>query len=156
MGDSNLRPEKAWSYEVGTDLQLSDSVKAGITGFYRDEKDLIDWVKSSPSDPFWQAKNIGKLTTQGLEPYIEFTPVKETKFSLQYTYLHRLTKDDNYISKYALRHPRHEVVATLLQELPYQFRAGLSLTYKKRPRERDYTILDGKLSKEIKNLQIYF
>lgn len=154
-GDPDLKPEHTLSYEAGIDADISDSLRAGLTVFYRDEKDLIDWVKSSPSDLVWQAKNIGKIITQGLEPYMEFSPANGTKFNLQYTYLRRIQKD-GYISKYILRHPRHEVVAALSQDLPYQFKAGLSLTYKKRPRERDYTILDGKLSKEIKNLQIFF
>ncbi|MBN1231798.1 MAG: TonB-dependent receptor [Candidatus Coatesbacteria bacterium] len=45
LGNPNLRPEKTTSYEAGLEHQFSENVMIGLTGFYKDIKDLIDTEK---------------------------------------------------------------------------------------------------------------
>jgi len=156
-GNPDLMPEKALSYEAGFDIYPKNNLQLGGTVFLRDEKNSIDWVKYSKTDIKWQVTNIGKMKTYGIEAYLKQDLWKDAKISLFYTYLgHLFDKDQGYISKYKLRAPTHQVNLNFIQQLPFQITATFSATYKKRPSERDYTILDAKISKNIDNFEIFF
>jgi iron complex outermembrane receptor protein len=66
VGDPNLLPETAWSYEGGLLWDQAGRCKAEVTVFERRERNDIDYVRSSPSD-LWRAENIGRLNFTGVE-----------------------------------------------------------------------------------------
>ena len=78
IGDPNLTTENAWSYEAGADIILNTNFKASITGFYRDQHNVIDYVTTpyaqmprkdnlSPTGTYALAKNIKAVKTSGIE-----------------------------------------------------------------------------------------
>ena len=78
IGNPDLSTENAWSYEVGADVILGNNFKASVTGFYRHQNNVIDYVITpysemprkinlSPTGTYALAKNISKVNTSGLE-----------------------------------------------------------------------------------------
>jgi len=63
MGNSELRPEEAWTHELGATLS-GNMFSANLSLFVRKGSNLIDWGRGSPEDP-WQVMNVSKTTTQG-------------------------------------------------------------------------------------------
>ena len=53
MGNPNLKPERAWTYEGGLDWNPAPRVRGDVTVFQRRERDGIDYYRASPAD-LWQ------------------------------------------------------------------------------------------------------
>ena len=66
LGNPNLRPERAWTYEGGADWAVSAKVRADVTVFERRERDGIDFYHENPAD-LWRAVNIDNLNFTGVE-----------------------------------------------------------------------------------------
>ncbi|MCW3089733.1 MAG: TonB-dependent receptor plug [Ferruginibacter sp.] len=78
IGNPNLGTENSWSYEAGADAFVSNHFKVSVTGFYRDQNNVIDYVTTPyadmprkenlvPNGVYALAKNIKKVTTRGIE-----------------------------------------------------------------------------------------
>ena len=46
LGNPNLRPERAWTYETGVDWVPSARLRGGLTVFERRERDGIDYYRT--------------------------------------------------------------------------------------------------------------
>ncbi|NQT95601.1 MAG: TonB-dependent receptor [Candidatus Omnitrophica bacterium] len=115
-GNKNLSSEEAMNYEAGCDISLNkeEKIKARCTFFRRDSKDLIDWIKKSSSDSFYQANNRAEVKTEGVEVELDAYILQWLKLKSTYAYIDSdIKKEDDYISKYALNHPDHKVGASL-------------------------------------------
>ncbi len=112
LGNPNLKAEKAISYEAGVDWHLPRNWRAFATGFDRDEKNGIDYVRSSPALP-WQAMNFDHLRFVGVETGVEGEVFHTQKVTLQYTALHGAQADEGgEQSKYVFNYPTQNAVAT--------------------------------------------
>jgi iron complex outermembrane receptor protein len=87
IGNPNLRPESAWSYEAGVDWLPSSQFKGYLTLFERKEHNGIDYFRTSPID-IWRALNIQNLTFRGIEAGIHWNPSTVNTFDIRYTELH--------------------------------------------------------------------
>jgi iron complex outermembrane receptor protein len=87
LGNPNLRPESAWTYETGIEWARSAHTSAEITLFDRQEHDGIDYYRASPTD-LWRALNIQNLSFRGIEATVRWTPSTVNNFDLRYTGLH--------------------------------------------------------------------
>jgi len=161
-GDSNLNPEKNWTYELGMDFRYNQLIGGGITVFKRKADNLIDWVKGTTSDP-WEAKNIDKMDTYGIEIESRFTPetlkgFNITELSLGYTYMDSNKDIGGLLSKYALNYLEHQFSSGIKFKFPKNCNLNTSLIYKQRVNQRHYFMLDAKLSKnnELRNLNIEY
>ncbi len=67
VGNPNLHPERAWSYEAGASLYPEEGVALHATGFLRYTSDLIDYARLSPADTIFLARNLHNVRTAGLE-----------------------------------------------------------------------------------------
>ena len=68
-GTPDLRPEVAWSGEVGVELR-GRRARFAVTGFFREADDLIDFARPVGSDPEttpWRSRNVESATYEGLE-----------------------------------------------------------------------------------------
>lgn len=83
LGNPNLLAERSWSYEAGADIRLSESIKASITGFYRQGSNLIDYLLTNyesipanesltPGGDYLYANNLSNLNTLGLELFVSY------------------------------------------------------------------------------------
>lgn len=84
IGNPNLEAEHSFSYEAGADLFIKNIFKISVTGFKRDQQDLIDWTPTpysemprktnlSPTGSYALAKNIARVNTSGVETDLHFT-----------------------------------------------------------------------------------
>jgi len=112
LGDSLLKPERAWENEIGVTAVLKNfSYHSAV--YLRNTDDNIDWVKNS-EESVWQVKNIGKTRVFGLESSmsLSFGSLMNIKTGFSYTQImHELP--ESYISKYALQVPVLKSFATL-------------------------------------------
>ncbi|MEM1271216.1 MAG: TonB-dependent receptor, partial [Bacteroidota bacterium] len=67
LGNPDLRAERAWSAEAGTDLYLPGGLDVHATVFGRRTNDLIDFALLTPADTVFRAQNLLEVDTQGFE-----------------------------------------------------------------------------------------
>lgn len=155
VGNPELVIEEAWSYELGGDFGLNTWLHSRITLFFRNGRNLIDWVRKDFLSP-WEAVKIGKVYTYGMESLWEVELKSSTRLSLAYTFLQSQSEElENYISKYALSHPQHQVSLGFGFPLPWGIQENLRGIYKQDKNKKGYFVLDGLLSKTIGQLEFY-
>jgi len=111
-GSPGLRPERAWSYEVGLDWNASERLRGEATVFHRRERDGIDYLRRSPAD-IWRAANIQRLDFTGVEAALVTTPWRSQRLEFSYTALHGAQDAlAGLYSKYAFNYPVHSGVVS--------------------------------------------
>lgn len=148
IGNPDLNPEEAWSYEAGLKFK-NRFIKSNLSFYYRDSKSLIAWVKPIGADPNskWETQNLTNVITKGLSisnrfqlnmGFIDY-------INLDYNYLDQNSNSTGFETKYSLNYLKHNLVFninhTILNQVnfswnvKYQDRAGGYLKY-------DYNIND--------------
>jgi iron complex outermembrane receptor protein len=129
LGNPNLRPESAWTYEAGMDWLPSAHTRAELTVFDRREHDGIDYYRNSPTD-IWRALNIQNLTFRGVEAGLHWTPSAVNTFDLRYT---ALNGSQDTISagatKYTFNYPKNSGVFswTITPQFNFLFRTRVGV-----------------------------
>lgn len=155
VGNPRLIVEEAWSYELGGDFGLNTWLHSRTTLIFRNGRNIIDWVRRDSLSP-WEAVKIGRVYTYGVESLLEIGLRSSTRFSLGYTFLKSESEQwENYISKYALSHPQHQVSLGFGFPLPWGIRQNLKGIYKQGGNKRGYFILDGRLCKTLGQLEFH-
>lgn len=115
LGDPNLKPEEAWTYEAGFVFEYADFLVQS-NYFLRDASTLIDWQKNNPSDPTWLAMNVNGNQTQGAEVQVTYNsklPILKTA-RLAYTYLTSSKINTvNTTSRYVYDYLPHQVIGSV-------------------------------------------
>jgi iron complex outermembrane receptor protein len=159
IGNPDLETERAWSYELGGDLNLKAWMRASITLFMREEDDLIDWVglKSEPeSTRIYYVKNISEVTVRGVESQLKLKIGGSTNLTGSYTFIHKDAElDGQFVSLYALDYPKHLFSFNIDQNLPYGLKGVLGGVYKKRIRNGGYFTMDLRLSKKVGGFSLF-
>lgn len=154
-GNPDLLPENALSAEVGYRFQR-DGFLAKASGFLRNSDNSIDWTKENQID-IWKAQNIGKIETKGIE--VEFGQHFNSfvkSYSVGYTFLDSKAKEpQKLISRYVLENLKHQFVAKLENIFLKNFTSQLIYRYNERVTTGSYQILDGKVSYDFKNMNLY-
>lgn len=178
IGNIDLKPEKTASFELGIKLN-SDLIQAYLVGFYRNGKDIIDWVKKYDSDESekWQTQNLTQLNSYGTEIQMQFNLKKyyghnlPDNINVNYFY-NNLDKEEgqNFISYYVLDNLKHKFVGTINQtvfrkininlKVLFQDRAGSYTQYENNNLGSDkkyepFWIFDGKINYTLGNLRFY-
>jgi len=142
-GNKDLSPEKALNYEAGADLTFNDNedIRIRCTIYRRDSDNLIDWIKNPPDADFYEAENITKVKTEGLEIGLDIKVCKWFYAKGNYSYIDSdIVENENYISKYALNQPDHKVFSQADILLPFG-RQSVRLLYKNRKGYSSYLLL---------------
>jgi len=161
LGNENLEPESALSYEAGIKYD-KDGVRANLSWFVRDGTDLIDWTRLADTLK-WQPSNIANLTMKGFDASIDFNVVRlvQSDFFIQninlgYTYIDAETPSvETGLSRYILENLNHQFTAGLDFQLVDNLFLGFRYRYVDRVSMEDYTVLDGKITWKQKNYSIY-
>lgn len=159
IGNPNLTPEQAWTYEGGlkyakNNLQLQGGV------FNRNARELIDWVRQNPQDP-WQPQNFYEVNVLGAEAKAEWKNVSVFGIhipvvSVDYTYLQAdLLETNAAASRYALSNLRHQVVARLVHPIFLNLFYSISYRYLDRVSLPSYHLVDNRLFWQEEDLQIF-
>jgi vitamin B12 transporter len=177
IGNPNLNPEEALSYEVGVKY-FGTYFNSHISAFRRYGSDIIDWIKTSATDKKWQSMNLTKLTTDGIEFSADMLLYKLFNFktnsiilNLTYSYINTTKSSGDLISLYALDYLRnkfslnlhHSIINNLSASWSFAYfvRAGSYIAY---PSEspngislpyEPYYLFDGKINYKISNFDFY-
>ncbi|MEQ9438887.1 MAG: TonB-dependent receptor [Cyclobacteriaceae bacterium] len=147
VGNDQLQPEKAWTYEGGIKY-FGSHIWGQLSYFYRDGFQLIDWVRSNADQP-WQPQNFYNVATQGVETEISGQFSKESwvkTASVSYTYLNAdLGNTEGVESRYVLDHLNHQFIASLTHKVWKNIHHSARLRYLDRMSQADYWVLDSRL-----------
>jgi iron complex outermembrane recepter protein len=149
LGNPNLKPETAWSYEGGLLWDRGGRYKAEVTVFERREQNDIDYVRSSAADP-WQATNLENVNFTGVETSLEVRLPHRQRLEFAYTGLHGAQQAlDGLESKYVFNYPIDDGVVSWEGMLPGHFiarsRVGVTDRYARDP----YALWDLDLAREF-------
>ena len=159
QGNPDLKPERAWTHETGCRWR-EKGLGANVSLFFRDEEDVIDWIRASDLDP-WKAMNIGDNTTQGVELGLDLYPdhLFATTFvsalNVAYTYLDSDRDSGGFESKYALDHLRHQVHGSMFFDWLNTLTQTLKVRYEERILGDSYVVVDTRLSYKSHRYEIF-
>ena len=153
IGNPNLNPEKSITIEGG--LKLSQNfIQGHAVVFYRQGKDIIDWVKMDDED-VWQSQNLTQLNSLGAEMQIEFFLQKQfgssfpNKLIFSYFYNNLEKEDFDFVSNYVLDNLKHKFVGSINQSIIKRVSINLNISYQNR--EGTYTeFVDNNWGNEVK------
>lgn len=153
-GNPNLKPENAISYEAGYRF-LKNKTQLKTSFFGRETNNSIDWVKNESAEK-WQAENIGKMSTKGIEAEVEqrFDGFLSA-ISAGYTFLDIELKTQTEFSRYAMDHLKHQFTAKMENRFLKNFSNQLVYRYQERANGYSYHLLDEKLSYQFRNLNVF-
>lgn len=161
LGNPNLQPEQAFSYEAGAKLNARGaSVQASY--FFRRGFDLIDWTRQADTLK-WQPSNLSELDAQGFELNGElFFPVffdantVLQRVRLGYTYIDaELLENEGVTSRYVLENLDHQFVAGLAYRIGKRLSHTVMFRYTSRVSMEDYYVVDTKLQYRNGQLQVF-
>lgn len=117
VGDSNLKPEESWNYELSTTLQWPQLGSLTLGAFYTDFKNKIDdrvissWPSGSSTGYLYKAVNHGKVTVKGVEALLQTASFHGFKLTGGYTLTDAEIKDGADEGKRPNDIPRHSLTA---------------------------------------------
>jgi len=130
-GSENLKSPRSVTYEAALERSVTGfNWQAGV--FYRSEKDTIDWIKRSSGQSVWQAENLSRLDTSGLEGRFRAALSEICALSWDYAYAVRMKHEPGIIYKYGPGYTRHLSNALLDLVLPSGTQT-FALKYTKKP-----------------------
>jgi iron complex outermembrane receptor protein len=142
------------NHQIGYDYK-KDSISFSSTVFCRQEEDLIDWVKSSPSQARWQAQNIGEDKVFGIENQLKVDINELFSLESNYTFIDRYSNNQGYLYKYGPNYARHLANSELLIKLPFGTQS-VGFTYKKKPVRDGWFLLNAHLSYNLNKYSSLF
>jgi iron complex outermembrane receptor protein len=144
-----LKPERAWSADLGFDFIPAKNWLGSVTLFSRQERNVIDWIRSSASEK-WHTSNIRRLHTRGVELGVERSLGSGAGVSARYSRISMDAGAVNYISKYVLDYARDSWSASTFFPIPLALEYRQTLTYKRRADGRSYWLMDGRLERKFR------
>lgn len=150
IGNANLQPEEGWSYEIGTLWFSSPTSRFVLSGFQREQRNLIDYVKRTTADVAYSAMNFTKAVTRGLEVQWEWRSLSSSwieEVQVGYGYLDsRIDRGNVFTSLYTFTHPRHQVNSHIVAVLPYHCTTSVGVLHKVRTNHTTTTLIDARLT----------
>jgi vitamin B12 transporter len=164
IGNVLLRPEKSRYAEGGLKYNAQHFV-LNASVFKRRINDFIDWVKAAQADP-WQPKNYGQLNTMGYTLSADYNTgalaspqlFNNMRFGLAYTHLDPKVKTVipmANLSRYAIETLKNQLTATAGGDFLKVMSLTVTARYCERITYKDYTIMDARLSFNLKKGSIY-
>ena len=142
LGNPNLLPERAWSYEGGLDWNAGKKVRGELVVFHRRETNGIDYVRTSLTD-ISRATNIQNLNFTGVEASVSFKPAAWQQLDLRYTGMHGARDSlPGVISQYAFNFPSNSAVASWQVALPWGIAARTRVGALQRLDQSTYALWD--------------
>jgi iron complex outermembrane receptor protein len=151
MGNPELKPEEALTYEVGM-RYIKNGISFEGNYFVRDASQLIDWVYDA-SDSLWRSQNFQNVMTNGLELSASFNinQLVDDKFPIDrvgvsYNYLNQeIEQIEGVQSRYALENIRNQIIVSLDMTIFGKLKNSLKLRYIDRIEQESYFLIDDRL-----------
>jgi len=110
LGNTNLKPESATSYEGGADAYLRANLHLSFTGFERRDTDVVDYVEPAGSG-IYQAQNLPPLHFIGVEASVVYEPRAGQHIAVSFSALHgAYASPENINTEYTFNYPVHDAV----------------------------------------------
>lgn len=145
IGNENLKPEEAISYEGGLKFQ-QNGIDAHLAVYQRYGENIIDWVKLTEQEK-WQATNLTEINSTGFNVSLKMKPTQFfgenfifNKVEISYMYQILDKNSQNYISKYALDYLKHKMSFAIQHKIFKNLTASWHLTWQ--DRDGSYTVFD--------------
>jgi iron complex outermembrane recepter protein len=105
VGNPNLKPESATSYEGGVDGYFGSRLHASATVFQRRDSNVIDFVQPAGGG-LYVATNFDRLHFTGVEASAVYAPAAGQQISVSFSALHGLNSSPEILqSKYTFNYP---------------------------------------------------
>lgn len=144
LGNPELQPEYAISYEGGLKLIQSKKVQGQVSYFVRDGKRIIDWTKAQESDP-WRPDNLIGINMQGIDLNLTWKPAKIIAVNVGYTYINADKVSDAGFSRYAFENLNHQVQGGVTFSYAKSISHAINYRYCDRANLPDYHLVDTRL-----------
>jgi iron complex outermembrane receptor protein len=148
LGNPDLQPEYALSYEAGLKLLNIAGLTAQASYFVRNGNRIIDWTKENEADP-WRPDNLIGVDMSGVDMNISYTFPKINflhRLDVGYTFIDAEKQQDATFSRYALENLNNQVVGSLTLKFGKQVFASYYFRYVDRASMDDYIISDLRLN----------
>ncbi len=151
VGNPNLKPEYAVSYEAGVKLLNLSWLSGQASYFVRNGKRIIDWTKSVSTDP-WKPDNLIGVNMSGWDMNVSLLPslILHHNFferlDVSYTYIDAQKVEEQIFSRYALENLNNQIVVSLSMNYTKRVRHTITYRYSDRVNLPDYSVTDTRLS----------
>lgn len=109
LGNAGLDLQTQESLEVGMMWNPTLSTAVSLAVFRHVTKDTVDWIRENEEATRWQAENIGRVETRGIEALVRHAVHQDLDVSLGYTWLDKEADDEPYASRYVLDYAEHQI-----------------------------------------------
>ncbi len=160
IGNENLEPEEAMTYEAGVKF-MGSRYFLSAAYYLRDSRNLIDWVKDREEDP-WKPENFYHAQIQGFEVENRYRfPTNDLRLAhlkVFYTYVDAslVNSDQSNFSRYALDNLRHQALVQLDGQVTDRLNYSVTGRYLDRVNLDDYALLDAQFQYQLSKMQIWF
>jgi len=159
VGNPNLRTEETTDYEIGLNT-LHPAYNARVGVFYKQGKNLIDWVRSNNAQ-LWAAQNITSINTTGAEINLEVDPsvlisgFPVYRASIDYTYLNSSRVANEFQSQYLLQYLRHQLIVNIENNWWAGIQQSWELRYESRVNAEDNFLVDTRLFRRFNDWELF-
>jgi len=155
IGNPNLKPESAWSYEGGLDwTPTSAPLTLSATGFHLRLKNGIDYSKYDLSKP-WQAVNVANFAYDGAEASLRLRLPRSQQLQLGYTAVQATSPPPGLISEYAFNYAAQSSLIAWTGALPGQIVARSQLAVIQKTTQSPYPLWDVSLARSSGRIRPY-
>lgn len=150
VGNPDLQPEQAISYEAGLKWINTPQLQAQAAYFRRDGRRIIDWTKAQETDP-WRPDNLNNVIMSGLDVTASYAFNHVAKKSIVqrlevgYVWIDAREVNSLQFSRYALENLKYQLTATLQLRYTDQLRQTISYRFFDRMNLPDYQVMDTRL-----------
>jgi outer membrane cobalamin receptor len=150
QGNPNLKPESGWNYEGGVVWNPGGRWKADVTVFHSRQRNVIDYVQLTPTDPKFTASNLEHLNFTGVETSLHARLPHNQQAGFSYTAIHGAQDAlQGLQARYTSNYPTHRAVVSWLGELPGKIEARSQLGVVQRYSADPYAVWDASLTREF-------
>jgi iron complex outermembrane recepter protein len=148
LGNDQLRPERAWSYEGGIEWLPTENLRGEATVFQRRDSDGIDYVRRSDLDP-WRATNFQRLRFTGAELGLTWRVRRYHLLSAHHTTLRGAQEAlAGLQSKYVFNYPTENTVLGWQGPLPLELIGRVRVGRMDRIARQPFTTVDVYLARK--------
>jgi len=158
IGNPNLKPEKGTSYEAGYQFFPGPNIQASAAFFYRDQKNLIDYVQFYSGD-IYHAENFSNATIKGAEVQGMWRHAGDPSFfrsaTIGYTFIEsELGAANVFKAQYSLTHPKHQIDGAVTFGIPFEALITFGGSYAHRSNFKDQSSFNFIWSRSFENFDV--
>lgn len=160
IGNPDLEPESAWTYEVGYKYNRK-GILFQASGFYQQAKSVIDWTRAIDTLA-WQPTNLNNINSSGIELSADFRfdqiLGKDSylkRFYIGYHYINANVEISEVLSRYALEHLNNQLSVSLEHRIYKNLYNSMKFRYVDRVTMDNYAVFDAKIFWKAKKYTLF-